>query len=269
VTTENLQSAYFASLDKPLKMQTCSTSMRSGVVEANSLLLSRRIAEFLVLCAILLATSLLQMANAQDVSGAWQKVRQGCQPGELTCQIKARFNAQNVTGVATQATTLEVYLSNDMTFDVGDSLVHSVALGAVDPGETVPVKMAFNLNLGVSASGSFLIAVDQSNSLAVYANPGPTGIILFDRSFFPNDVTISAGTRVRWLHKESGDDHTVTSGSCAGGDCSPDGLFTSGNENNALLFHDEFLHIFNNVGVFPYFCEVHGDNMTGTITVIP
>ena len=129
--------------------------------------------------------------------------------------------------------------------------------------------MAFDLAVGVSASGSFLIAVLQGNNVAVFANPGPTGIVLFDKLFGPDEVTILAGTRVRWMHRDGGQDHTVTSGSCPNDNCSPDGLFTSGNEPNTMQLQDEFLLVFNNAGVFPYFCEIHEADMTGTIIVIP
>jgi plastocyanin len=229
----------------------------------------RRFAKVLALSAALLIASALRTADAQDLSGSWQKVRQGCQPGQLTCQIKAKFTVQNSSGVVEPASTLQIFLSNDMAFGGGDTLLHTIAVGPVDPGATVPFKMVFDLAINISASGSFLIAVLQGNNVAVFANPGPTGIILFDKLFGPNNVTISVGTRVRWMHRDDGKDHTVTSGACPDGDCSPDGLFTSGNEPNTMQFLDEFLLVFNNAGVFPYFCEVHEEDMTGSITVIP
>ena len=266
MTTENFQGTYFApATGNEVSKQTSFESMQSEVVEANSFRMLRRFAEVLALSAALLIAGALGTAHA-DLSGSWQKVRQGCQPGQLTCQIKAKFTVQNLSGVVEPASTLQVFLSNNMTVG-GDTLLQTIAVDPVDPGATVPVKMAFDLDLGVSASGSFLIAVLQGNNVAVFANPGPTGIVLFDRLFGPDNVTVSVGTRVRWMHRDAGDNHTVVSGACPGGICSPNGLFTSG--NNDMQLFDEFLHVFNNVGVIPYYCGVHEEKMTGTITVIP
>ena len=266
MTTENLQRTYFAPANgNEIPKQTSFESMRSEVVEAFRRL--RRFAEVLALSAALLIAA-LGTAHAEDLSGSWQKVRQGCQPGQLTCQVKAKFTVQNLSGVVEPASTLQIFLSNDMTFDGGDTLLHTIAVGPVDPGATVPVKMDFDLDLGISASGSFLIAVLQGNNVAVFANPGPTGIVLFDKLFGPDDVTILVGTRVRWMHRDGGQDHTVTSGACPGGNCSPDGLFTSGNDPDFMAHLDEYLLVFDNVGEFPYYCEKHEEDMTGTIRVI-
>ena len=244
--------------------------MRSEIVEGTSFRTPRRFAEVLALGAALLIATAIGTADAQDLSGSWQKVRQGCEPGQLTCRVKAKFTVQNSGVTVAPASTLEIYFSDDAVFDGGDALLQAIAVGPVDPGATVPVKMALDLALGISASGSFLIAVLQGNNVGVFANPGPTGIVLFDRLFGPDDVTISVGTRVRWMHRDEGREHTVTSGTCdAGGNCIPDGLFTSGNDPNTLLLFDEFLLVFDNVGEFPYFCEIHKENMTGRIIVIP
>ena len=269
MTTENLQRTYFApATGNEISKQPSLEPMRSEVVEASWFHMPRRFAELLALSTALLIAAALGTADAQDLSGSWQKVRQGCQPGQLTCQVKAKLNVLNPSGVVSPASTLQIFLSDDMAFDGGDTLLHTVAVGPVDPGATVPVKMAFDLALGVSASGSFLVAVLQGNNVAVFANPGPTGIVLFDKLFGPDDVTITVGSRVRWMHRDGGQDHTVTSGSCPGGNCSPNGLFTSGNDPNFMVHLDEFLHVFNNTGVFPYYCEKHEVDMTGRITVI-
>ncbi len=269
MTTENLQRTYFApATGNEISKQTSFESMRSEVVEASSFRMPRQFAKVLVLSAALLIAAALGTADA-DLSGSWQKVRQGCQPGQITCQIKAKFTVQNSSGVVEPASTLQIFLSNDMAFGGGDTLLQTIAVGPLDPGATVPVKMAFDLALDVSASGSHLIAVLQGNNAAVFSHPGPTGIILFDRLFGPDDVTISVGARVRWMHRDDDREHTVTSGTCSDGDCIPDGLFTSGNVDNAMQLLEEFLLVFDNVGEFPYFCEVHGDRMTGTIIVDP
>ena len=274
MTIENLKRTYFEpATGNEISKQTSFESMRSEVVEASSFRMPRRFAEVLVLSAALLIAAALGTADA-DLSGSWQKVRQGCQPGQLTCQIKAKFTVQNSVGAVAPASTLEIFLSDDMVFDNGDTSLHAIALGEFASGATVPVKMAFDLDLGVSASGSFLIAVLQGDNVAVFANPGPTGIVLFDKLFGPDSVTITAGTRVRWMHRDGineidTEEHTVTSGTCGGNGCTHDERFTSGHDPNFMLVFDEFLHVFDTVDEFPYFCEKHEEKMTGTIFVIP
>ncbi len=187
----------------------------------------------------------------------------------MTCRIKAKFSVENSGGTVAPASTLEIYLSNDAAFGGGDTLLEAITVGPLDAGATVPVKMNLDLALGVSASGSFLIGVVlPGNHVSVFANPGPTGIVLFDKLFGPDNVTVTVGTRVRWMHRDDGDDHTVTSGTCGGGGCAADGRFTSGNDPNFMQFLEEFLLVFDTVGEFPYFCEKHEEDMTGTIIVI-
>ncbi len=221
-------------------------SMRSRVVKATWLRRSRRIAKALGLGAALLIATAIGTADAQ-VSGSWQKVRQGCKPGQLTCRIKAKFTVQNFVST----TILRVYLSDDAVFDGADTLLITVdpipSLGLVKMNMDLADPTVVATNDGLSASASFLIAVaDAGTQLAVFAKPGPAGVVLFDKLFGPDAVTRNAGTRVRWMHRDDGQDHTVTGGSC-----------------------DEFLHVFDAVGTFPYFCEKHEADMTGTIIVVP
>ena len=75
--------------------------------------------------------------------------------------------------------------------------------------------------------------------------------------FQPASRTVAVGDVVRWTF--AGDPHTVTSGSPG----SPDGRFDSG-------IHDpggSFQFTFVTVGTFPYFCQIHPEQMFGTIMV--
>ncbi len=272
-------------------------SMRSRAVKTAWLRRSRRIAKALGLGAALLIATAFGTADAQDLSGSWQKVRQGCKPGQLTCGIKAKFTVQNLDTTIAGASFLGIYLSDDATFDGADTLLQQIVVDPVAPLGSNLVKMALDLadptvagtNEGLSASNSFLIAVvddgdnvtetNEANNVAVFANPGPPGIILFDKLFGPDVVTIKVGTRVRWMHRDDGQDHTVTGGSCETGNCIIDegpAAFTSGHDPLFMICDfidpgscDEFLHVFDVAGNFPYFCEKHEADMTGTIIVVP
>ncbi|MDX1645855.1 MAG: plastocyanin/azurin family copper-binding protein [Longimicrobiales bacterium] len=74
--------------------------------------------------------------------------------------------------------------------------------------------------------------------------------------FVPSNVTISAGTAVRWINTSTVL-HTVT----------PDG---HSEWDSATLADegDQFVHTFSTPGTYAYFCQPHvGQGMTGTIVV--
>lgn len=235
-------------------------------------------------CALLMGMS-VGTADAQDLSSSWRKARQACHTGQPTCDIKAGIAvSNNDNAVGAPGSLLSIYLSADATFDAGgDTLLTLVTIGPLAAGETRNVRTSFQLALGVSASGSFLIAVtdsgnsvgetNEANNIAVFADPGPTGVVIFDKLFGPENITIPVGTRVRWMHRDAGVDHTVTEGLCTDEavNCVWNGGFRGGNGDtkNFLVDLDEFIVVFNTVGVFPYFCEKHTIDMIGQITVVP
>ncbi len=80
-------------------------------------------------------------------------------------------------------------------------------------------------------------------------------------SFGPKNVQINVGDAVRWTSNGS---HTVTSGT---GSADPDAGLEF--EKDPLLNGQTFIVVFDQVGTYPYFCEIHENmGMTGTITVV-
>lgn len=76
------------------------------------------------------------------------------------------------------------------------------------------------------------------------------------RTFSPADLTIEAGTTVRWVN-DAAIFHTIT----------PDG-HTEWTRQEMSSAGQTFEHTFSSEGTFPYFCEPHqAEGMTGTITV--
>ena len=85
------------------------------------------------------------------------------------------------------------------------------------------------------------------------ANAADRAVTIQNFSFQPGSLTIDAGDRVVWTHRDNAT-HTVTA---------DDGTtFDSGN----LEEDDTFTLTFASPGTFPYHCEIHG-SMHGTITV--
>lgn len=101
-----------------------------------------------------------------------------------------------------------------------------------------------------------------SGALAVMSAAGPsqaapvpvTQVAIGDRFYDPKDVTIKTGERVTWTNNGISL-HTVTSTS---------GLFDSGTD---LVTGATYSVDFPAAGTFPYYCQVHGSSMSGTVIV--
>jgi len=75
--------------------------------------------------------------------------------------------------------------------------------------------------------------------------------------FEPETRSVNVGDVVRWTF--AGDPHTVTSGEPG----SPDGRFDSGIKEAGGSYQVTF----DSAGTFPYFCQIHPEQMVGTIVV--
>jgi len=87
---------------------------------------------------------------------------------------------------------------------------------------------------------------------AAAQEPGPT-VRVVDNAYEPPSVTVVVGTTVRWEWTGTGT-HTVSA---------RDASFRSGQKGQG----GEFATSFRTAGRYEYFCEVHGDFMSGVVTV--
>ncbi len=89
---------------------------------------------------------------------------------------------------------------------------------------------------------------------------GPGGGMTFvDRQSSSSTSTISVGDTIQWVWVSGV--HSTTSGTCTT-TCAEDGIWDSGQGSGMT-----FSHTFTQAGTFPYFCEVHGAMMQGTVIV--
>ena len=78
-----------------------------------------------------------------------------------------------------------------------------------------------------------------------------------------SQLTVALGSSVTWV--ASGDPHTVTSGMPG----SVDNRFVDHPASAGLLTTGQsFTTTFASVGTFPYFCEIHPEQMSGVVTII-
>lgn len=83
-------------------------------------------------------------------------------------------------------------------------------------------------------------------------------VSLHNISYNPSTLTISVGQTVEWTNNDSFN-HTVTSGTPN----NPDGTFDSG----TLAGGDTYCLQFNTAGTYDYYCRIHLESMTGSVTV--
>jgi plastocyanin len=83
-------------------------------------------------------------------------------------------------------------------------------------------------------------------------NQSPNDIYMSSGKFSPASITVSAGTTINWINRESVT-HSVVS---------DNKLFSSGNIGKNM----NYSHTFSTAGTFPYRCLFHG-GMTGTVIV--
>jgi plastocyanin len=80
-----------------------------------------------------------------------------------------------------------------------------------------------------------------------------------------NQSTIALGDTISWGWGDNIMSHSTTSGTCIGAVCQTTPFWNSGESFTPNTFN----RIFNNPGVFPYFCTVHDSSMIGTVRVLP
>lgn len=100
-----------------------------------------------------------------------------------------------------------------------------------------------------------IVAADQRTT---GKREGPARRVVVERvrmvnfAFRPRSLTISAGTKVRWVDREG--THSSTSNT---------GLWDSG----VLSLGEAYGRVFRKAGTFKYHCSVHPSSMRGVITV--
>lgn len=115
------------------------------------------------------------------------------------------------------------------------------------------------LSWQVSATAQGLFRPVTATTITVQV--GPNNSI----SFVPATQTINVGDTVNWVWSSTSIPHSTTSGSCPGGNCTPNGIWNS----NIHTAPFNFSFTFNTPGSFPYFCAVHLSAQQGTIIVQP
>ncbi len=130
------------------------------------------------------------------------------------------------------------------------------------------------LNIERSASLNFLSLSGKLFSFKSTSASRPAQIfdVAVNNNFYSSgNVSIQIGDTVRWTWITSRP-HTVTGGTCVGNDCAADDSFCSPSNTDcasapASVNGAIYTYTFNEPGVYPYFCTIHGSMMTAVVTV--
>lgn len=167
-----------------------------------------------------------------------------------------------IQGMAFTPVALTVVTGTTIVWTNKDAISHTVTsdAGLFDSG---PIKSGDTFSYTFSAVGAYTyhcsIHPTMMGSIIVTTTPVTNAAVsIYNMSFVPSTVTISAGTSVTWTNNDSMN-HTVTSDT---------GVFNSGVISTAGAYGTggSFTYTFNTPGTYPYHCTIH-PTMTGSVIV--
>ena len=167
-----------------------------------------------------------------------------------------------IKGMIFTPITLTVVPGTTILWTNKDAISHTVTsdAGLFDSG---PLKSGDTFSYTFASTGTYTYHCanhpSMLGSVIVTATPVSNVVLsIYNMSFIPATVTISAGSSVTWTNSDSMD-HTVTSDT---------GVFDSGAISAAEIYGTggSFTYTFNTQGTYPYHCAFH-PSMTGTVVV--
>jgi len=177
--------------------------------------------------------------------------------GTIAVTVNADGSAQSGVTVTLYASGSNSVTSTQTTGNNGVATFSNVEEGTWDvevtPGADLELdagedaRKSVTVTAGTTANASFAL-VDTFEGEEIMATDNP--------SFSVTNLTISAGTAVRWINAGQML-HTVT----------PDG-HNEWSSADLSSNGSTFTHTFDTPGTYDYYCQPHlGQNMTGTVTV--
>ncbi len=177
------------------------------------------------------------------------------QPGDNIFRIAIRYNT-TVYAIA-QANGIP----NPNLIFTGQNLVipYPGSLNRTQTPPPAPSAPPFSAtNTVISETPVAPTPAPTSTATDIPPSAGNAAIALQGGAYVPSTLTILRGTRVTWLNNDPFL-HTVSSG--------VPGILGTIFRSDPLGQGQSFSFTFTNPGTFPYFCEIHGSAMTGTINV--
>jgi subtilase family serine protease len=107
--------------------------------------------------------------NAPDLTGLWTTpLTQACTTigKNQRCTLKGVFTVNNIGDKDASSTFVNFYLSDNNTFEGGDTPLKSFTTGKLKAGKNKLIRFNYSLSAGQSAAGKYIIAViDKDNQV--------------------------------------------------------------------------------------------------------
>jgi hypothetical protein len=117
----------------------------------------------------------INQTNLPDLTGQWNSLTQTCQISK--CTLKGKFTIQNIGNIDASSCTVKFYLSDNNTYDGGDTLLRQVPLGTIIAGGSLSGNIKFKLQSGQTATGKYVIAVIDAENTVLESNEGNNQIV--------------------------------------------------------------------------------------------
>ena len=108
-----------------------------------------------------------------DLTGSWiTPVTQTCKKlGPRTaCSVRGNLAINNIGNQGASSSYVTFYLSNNGTFDGGDSPLKSVPVGSIEAGSSKTVQLTTNLSRRQTATGKYIVAVTDARGSVTETN---------------------------------------------------------------------------------------------------
>jgi hypothetical protein len=108
--------------------------------------------------------------DGPDLTGSWTtSLTQTCRiiGKNQRCSLKGIFTVSNIGNRDASSTQVKCYLSNNATYEAGDTQLKSVATGKLKPGKGKAINVNLNLATNQTATGKYIIALIDKDNLVV------------------------------------------------------------------------------------------------------
>jgi hypothetical protein len=115
-------------------------------------------------------------AAGPDLTGEWVLLSQNCKKGK--CKISGTIKIENKGNQGSSFTFVDFYLSDDATYDEGDTQLKRSSTGKIKAGRSKVIRLSYNFPKGQNAMDKYIIAVidpgnlvtetDETNNTIVY-----------------------------------------------------------------------------------------------------
>jgi hypothetical protein len=121
----------------------------------------------------------LQGGSGADLTGTWVSLSQKYKNTKngTKCSLKGQVTIQNVGYMNASSSPVRFYLSDDTTYDVGDTFMKETSTGTIKSGKSKKKKLSYTLPIGEIVTGKYVIAVINADKSSLEADEDNNNIV--------------------------------------------------------------------------------------------